>query len=98
MSVKTPISQGDWRELGKRADAWSAQSEPLAVSRVFDFNDGVYKRFELAGPGTYLIKVDKNYSRKIDLCAVLIDRLGATVLPTTIPEMTADQVPDTMPQ
>ena len=96
--VTPPIPKGDyWREFGKRADEWAIQSEPLAGSRVLDFGDGVSKRFELAGPGTYLVKIDKNYSRKIDLCAVWIDRLGTNVSPTSIPEMSTKQTPYLVP-
>jgi hypothetical protein len=94
---RTRIAKSDWQESGRRAGEWATQSESLAVSRVLDFGDGGYKRFALTGPGTYLVKVDKNYSRRIELCAVLIDRLDAGVSPIDIPDMAPDQTSDLMP-
>jgi len=94
---KTRIPRSDWQEPGKRADEWAAESPPLAVTRVLDFGDGVYKIFELVGPGTYLVKIDKNYSRKIDLCAVLVDRLDTNVQPMNVPDMEAGQTSDEIP-
>jgi hypothetical protein len=92
--IRTP--KGDWQELGRRADEWAAVQEPLAVSRVTDFGDGVYQCFELAGAGTYYVKIDKNYSRKVDLCAAFIDRLDEETT-SEIPEKTTEQTPDTIP-
>jgi sugar lactone lactonase YvrE len=92
--IRTP--KGDWQELGRRADEWAAEQTPLAVSRVTDFGNGVYQRFELAGAGTYYVKIDKNYSRKIDLCAIFIDRFEAET-PSEMPEKTTEQTPDTIP-
>jgi hypothetical protein len=95
--ARTRIPRGDWEEPGRRADEWAAGSEPLAASRVLDFGDGVYKRFALAGPGTYFVKIDKNYSRRVDLSAVFIDRLDADVPIIDIPYMAPDQTSDFMP-
>ena len=92
---RTRIPRGDWQEPGRRADEWVDQTEPLAVTRAVDFGDGMYKNFEIVGPGTYLVKIDKNYSRKIDLCAVLIDRFDSEG--TTVPDMASDQTSDTIP-
>jgi sugar lactone lactonase YvrE len=95
---KTRIPKGDWEELGRRADEWGANQTPLAVSRITNFHEGTFKRIELAGQGTYYIKIDKNYSRKIDLCAVLIDRLDSDVpdhseMPEKSQKQTADVIP-----
>jgi sugar lactone lactonase YvrE len=92
--IRTP--KGDWQELGRRADEWAAAQEPLAVSRVTDFGDGVYKNFELAGAGTYYIKIDKNYSRKVDMCAVFIEH-SETKIPDGMPDKTTEQLPDVIP-
>ncbi|MDR2757606.1 MAG: hypothetical protein LBC20_18100 [Planctomycetaceae bacterium] len=96
--IRTP--KGDWRELGRRADEWAAEQTPLAAARVTDFGNGVYPRFELTGSGTYYIKIDKNYSRKVDLCAVFIDRLDVDApseILSEIPEKTTEQTPDIIP-
>ncbi|MDR1480187.1 MAG: hypothetical protein LBJ00_14725 [Planctomycetaceae bacterium] len=90
------VSKGDWRDIGRRADAWAVEREPLATSRVTDFGNGVYQHFELAGAGTYYVKIDKNYSRKVDLCAVFIDCLDVET-PTAMPEKTTEQTPDIIP-
>ncbi|MDR2706325.1 MAG: hypothetical protein LBC02_11160 [Planctomycetaceae bacterium] len=92
--IRTP--KGDWQELGRRAGEWAAEQSPLAVSRVTDFGDGVYQRFELVGSGTYYIKIDKNYSRKIDLCAIFVDHLDEET-PSEMPEKTTEQTPDIIP-
>jgi len=94
-ATRTRIARSDWQEPGRRADEWSAEREPLAVTRAVDFGDGVYKNFEIAGSGTYLVKIDKNYSRRVDLCAVLIDRLDAQV--PNLPVMASDQTTDELP-
>ncbi|MDO5554812.1 MAG: two-component regulator propeller domain-containing protein [Planctomycetia bacterium] len=93
---KTRIPKGDWQEAGKRVDEWASVCDPLAVTRVMDFPDGVHKRFMLAGPGTYYLRVAKNYSRKIDLCAVLVDRSEGDPTPewpSMTPEQTSDDIP-----
>lgn len=96
--TRARTKNADWQELGRRADAWSAESDPLLVSRVLDFGDGMYKRFELAGPGTYYVKIDKNCSRKIDLSAVFIDRLDVeTPDVSDMPEKTEEQTSDIIP-
>ena len=82
-------------EPGRRADEWSAEREPLTVTRVVDSGDGVAKNFNLTGPGTYLIKIDKNYSRRVDLCAVRVDRFDAQV--PDIPVMATGQTTDKLP-
>ena len=94
---KIRIPKNDWQELGKRTDEWSAQTEPLARYRVTDFRDGIYVRFSLPGPGTFLVKIDKNYGRKADLCAVLIDKSGVDDV-TEIPAMSSDQSDDKIPE
>ena len=94
---KIRIPRNDWQELGKRTDEWAAQTEPPARYRVADFRDGIYVRFSLTGPGTDLVKIDKNYGRKVDLCAVLIDKTGAgdaIKLPVMSPDQTDDEIPE----
>jgi hypothetical protein len=95
--ARTRIARSDWQEPGRRADEWATQTQPLAVTRAIDFGDGVYKRFELAGPGTYYVKIDKNFSRMIDLSAVLIDRLDVESPSIDDFDMTTEQPPDTIP-
>lgn len=48
----------------------------LARTRVTNFYHGVYKQFLVAGPGTYFIKVDRNYSNVGKLSAVFFDRIA----------------------
>ncbi len=93
---KVRIPKNDWQELGKRFDEWATQTEPLVRCRVADFRDGIYERFALTGPGTYMVKIDKNYGRKVDLCAVLIDKTDAADLPEP-PIMSSDQSSDNIP-
>jgi sugar lactone lactonase YvrE len=95
---RTRTPKNDWLELGRRADEWATEQSPLAVSKVTDFHDGVYKRFELMGAGSYYVKIDKNYSRKIDLCAIFIDQLDRE-FPQTIrePDMSSEQTSDKIP-
>lgn len=96
--AKGRIPKGDWQEQGRRADQLGIEEQPLARARVHDFGDGVYKNFELAGPGTYYVKIDKNYSRKVDLCSVLINRLDSERSASgNIPEMSTDQSSDVIP-
>jgi len=96
---KIRIPKNDWQEPGRQADGWAAQTEPLARSRVVDFQDGIYERFALTGPGTWLVKIDKNYGRKVDLCAVLIDKTDADDTTDTmeLPVMSEDQSSDEIP-
>ncbi len=49
---------------------------PLASARVRDFWGGVHKRFVVAGPGKYLVKVDRNYSFNTIISSVMLDRLA----------------------
>jgi len=93
---KVRIPRHDWQELGKQTDEWATHSQPLAHCRINDFQGGVYSRFALVGPGTYLVKIDKNYGYQVDLCAILIDKIDADDL-TELPLMSGDQSADDIP-
>ncbi len=52
---------------------WAMRTRPLAQGRVVNFWGGVYLRFLLAGPGQYMVRLDRNASLDTILQAVLID-------------------------
>ncbi len=52
---------------------WAMRTSPLAQGRVVNFWGGVYLRFLLAGPGQYMIRLDRNASLDTILQAVFID-------------------------
>jgi len=55
---------------------------PLERSRVCDFWGGVHKQFALKGPGSYFVKIDRNYSFNTILSAVMIRQIHGE--PTTL--------------
>ena len=59
--------------------AWYA-SPVLARARVKDFYGGVYKSFDVSGPGTFLLTIRRNWSWNTICSGVFIDRLSG---PTT---------------
>ncbi len=52
---------------------WAMRTRPLAQGRVADFWGGMYLRFVVAGPGQYMIRLDRNASLDTILQAVFID-------------------------
>ncbi len=94
---KIRIPKTDWLDLGKRLDLLATEQTPLAKARVTDFAYGVYKNVDLAGPGTYFVKIDKNYSRRIDLCSVHVDLVDSDAKNDSMPEKTEAQAPDMIP-
>jgi sugar lactone lactonase YvrE len=56
-------------------DKVSLGAPPLAQGRVRDWQQGVYKRFIVKGPGTYKLRVRRNTSFNIMLNGVFLDRL-----------------------
>jgi hypothetical protein len=94
---QTRLPKGDWSEFGRLVDEMATLQEPLSVARVIGFRDTVGKKFVLAGPGEYYVKIDKNYSRCIDLCALVLDRRGQEKSSDPLPEMNLEQTPDKIP-
>ena len=65
-------------------------AEHVAFARVAEFWGGVYKRFYVAKPGTYLIRVLRNYSVNTILSGVFVDRIddeGLKRRPQPLPGM-----------
>ncbi len=60
---------------------WAMRTRPLAQGRVVNFWGGVYLRFLLAGPGQYMIRLDRNASLDTILQAVLVDSADAPPTP-----------------
>ena len=60
-----------WQKIAR------AEEQPvLARSRVRDFWDGVYKSFQVQGPGKFWLKVARNGSHNTILSSVMIDKLS----------------------
>jgi hypothetical protein len=53
--------------------------KPLGRARVCDFWGGVYKIFIVAGPGDYLLRIEKNNSFNTNVCGIFIDKLGGPI-------------------
>lgn len=62
-----------WEELAKRSEEYASITPPLAKTRVQNFSDGVHKRFVMVGPGSYLIRIDKNFGLPVELAGVMVD-------------------------
>ena len=48
---------------------------PLASCFLHEFRNGVYKQFSLKGPGTYLVKIDRNSSFNTILPGLFLDKM-----------------------
>lgn len=65
--------QRDWVP----SDAEYAAQPTLAQCRVHDFLGGVYKRFLLAGPGRYRVRIQRAYSHNTICSGIFFDRWDA---------------------
>lgn len=62
--------------MNRPALAWARRvmaSRPLAGTRVANFWNGVYSRFLLAGPGQYMIRLERNSSLNTEISGIFID-------------------------
>jgi hypothetical protein len=59
----------------------------VAETRVENFWPGVYERFEVSGPGTFYVKIDRNYSLNTIIQGVFIDPLGGKATAAAPPWM-----------
>ncbi|HTV47291.1 MAG TPA: two-component regulator propeller domain-containing protein [Phycisphaerae bacterium] len=63
-----------------QALAWvnsAMRTAPLAQQRVANFWNPVYIRFAVAGPGEYMVHIDRNYSLNTELAGVFVDNADA---------------------
>ncbi len=56
------------------AQAWAYQ-RPLATSRVMQFWGGMYCRFLISGPGTYQVRLDRNYGYWMTVAGMFLDHI-----------------------
>jgi hypothetical protein len=61
---------------GENKDGRIDINSPLARARVTDFWGGVYKQFLLGGPGSYVLRINRNRSFETRLQAVFLDRVA----------------------
>ena len=52
---------------------WALASPPLAQARVLQFWNGVYVRFVLAGPGQYMVRLNRNSAFNEIISGVFVD-------------------------
>jgi hypothetical protein len=71
----------DWVMFSELAEKQIAKMPPLAKSRMHDFWGGVHKQFILKGPGSYFVKIRRNYSFNTMLSGIMIQQVhGAPTL------------------
>ena len=65
----------DYPKFAVMAEGQASAMPPLARSRVCDFWGGVHNQFVLKGPGSYFVKIDRNYSFNTIVSAVMIQQI-----------------------